>query len=172
MNRSRLFVLFTMLVLGLLLGSSSALAHSVTIDDAFEMGLGDTGTIGHKDEPDWKGTLTLTVTNTGDDPWGDFHFYLQQDGPVVFGTTDTIFPTIMAGVSGYTYDISDYALDFYFYSDPVENGQSATFLLYTDNTEEKLGLFSISMEASPVPLPAAAWLLGSGLVGMIAMRRK
>jgi hypothetical protein len=33
--------------------------------------------------------------------------------------------------------------------------------------------FSVAaLEASPVPIPAAAWLLGSGLVGMVALRRR
>jgi hypothetical protein len=161
-----------MLVLGLLLGSSSALAHSVTIDDAFLMELGDIEAIEHEDESDWKGTLTLTVTNTGDDPWGDFHFYLDDTKSVVFGQDSSVYPIIMAGASPYDLTFSPFQLDFAFYNDPVETGDSLTFLLYTDNTTDTYELFSISMEASPVPLPAAAWLLGSGLISLIAVRRK
>lgn len=173
MNRSRLFVLFMMLALGLLLGSSSAWAHNETIPETFELELGDEPvSFTHDDQSDWKGFLTLTVTNTGDDPWGDFHFYLDPSDSVVFATG--LGAPYMTGVTGFssTYDDDFHTLNFYFYGDPIENGDLATFTVYTDNTKEKLGFFSISMKASPVPLPAAAWLLGSGVVGMIAVRRR
>lgn len=34
------------------------------------------------------------------------------------------------------------------------------------------GLYSVSMLAQPVPVPAAAWLLGSGLIGLVAVGRR
>ncbi len=34
------------------------------------------------------------------------------------------------------------------------------------------GAFSDSTFAAPVPIPAAAWLLGSGLIGLVAIRRR
>ncbi|GAB6906755.1 exported hypothetical protein [Desulfosarcina cetonica] len=168
MHRPRIWSLFLALLISLVLGSASAWAHSVTIDDPYLMELGQPVTIEHSDQYDWKGTLTLTVTNTGDEAWGDFHFYLPESGSVVFGETSS-----MSGVLGYALDFSDYALDFYFYEDPIETGESAMFYIYTDNTAlPHLSLFSITMEASPVPVPATAWLLGAGLTGLIGIRRR
>jgi hypothetical protein len=73
-----------------------------------------------------------------------------------------------------SYSISSDAkmLDFYFYTDPVAVGKTATFRIYTDNTTSELELFSLKAWATPVPVPAAAWLLGSGVIGLAAVRRR
>lgn len=34
------------------------------------------------------------------------------------------------------------------------------------------GTYSVVMSAQPVPVPAAAWLLGSGLIGLVAVARR
>ena len=34
------------------------------------------------------------------------------------------------------------------------------------------GTASITAYHTPVPIPAAAWLLGSGLIGLVAIRRR
>ena len=168
MHRPRIWSLLLALLISLLMGSASAWAHSATIEEPYLMELGQSLTVEHSDQDDWKGTLTLTVTNTGEDAWGDFHFYLPENGDVYFGES----ASITSGVSDYDFDFSLYALDFYFYDDPVTTGESLTFELYTDNTTGKLSLFGISMEASPVPVPSAVWLLGAGLIGLIGIRRR
>ena len=63
------------------------------------------------------------------------------------------------------------AVDFYFYDNPVDTGQTASFSLYTDNTAEEVPFFGVSFYPTPVPLPAAVWLLGSGLVALAGLRR-
>jgi len=44
-------------------------------------------------------------------------------------------------------------------------------LVYTDNTGSEL-LGDNGPDYAPVPIPAAVWLLGSGLLGLIGIRRK
>jgi hypothetical protein len=33
-------------------------------------------------------------------------------------------------------------------------------------------VLTVTAEAAPVPIPAAVWLLGSGLAGLVGMRRR
>lgn len=167
----------TLFVLGisLLWAPTTVLAHSFVINEPLTMSLGDMEVIQHDDQDDWKGILTLTVTNTGDDPWGDFHFLLTSptDGSVVFRDDDGYVPN-MTGVSSYTYDITDsgLGLDFTFYSDPVHKDESVTFNIYTDNTSKKLSFFQMSIEPSPVPIPGAVLLFASGFTAVIGFLRR
>jgi hypothetical protein len=172
------FLLCIGLVYLLSFGVNSVWAHDFMIDynndinQTFE--LGDVGTIDHFDQDDgygYAGSLSLTITNTGDEAWGDFHFY-SHDTAVKF-TEFAGYPN-MFGAGGATVAISEAGdrVDFEFYSDPVYSGETVTFGVYTDNTAQKLGFFQISIEATPVPVPAAVWLLGSGLIGLVGFRRK
>lgn len=38
--------------------------------------------------------------------------------------------------------------------------------------DESYAIDNVTVTANPVPIPAAAWLLGSGLLGLVAMRRR
>lgn len=60
----------------------------------------------------------------------------------------------------------------------VAAGQTLTFRWIDDNgvnvsPDQVIGLDDISINsATPTPIPAAAWLLGSGLMGLFGMRRR
>jgi len=167
-------IIFLLFGIWLLSGSNSIYAHSIEILDPFEMSLGDPEFIDHYDEDPWKGTLTLTVQNSGIDPWGDFHFQISNptNGYVIFRDDDGFVPA-MSGTDDYRYEIVNGGLDlnFFFYDDPVYQNESVTFSIYTDNTSQQLSFFRVAMEATPVPLPGAFWLLGSGLIGLAGFRK-
>ena len=40
------------------------------------------------------------------------------------------------------------------------------------NATTLLTAFSVTAELAPVPIPAAAWLFGSGLLGLVGMARR
>jgi hypothetical protein len=46
------------------------------------------------------------------------------------------------------------------------------FTLDTASSDQTITYDYVQVTGSPVPIPAAAWLLGSGLVGMLGLRRK
>lgn len=59
------------------------------------------------------------------------------------------------------------SLDFA-YSDLVNGGGAMAGVASGTNTT----IFSVVSTPAPVPIPGAAWLLGSGLVGLVGLRRK
>ena len=154
------------------INAKSVLAHSIDAG-TYNMELGTEYFIPHTDADPYKGTITLSVTNIGTEDWGDFHFFISGDYSNVIFTEGS--SSITDGVSAYTSDITSEVeglyLNFYFYSDPVINGESLTFNIYTDNTTDQVTFFSVCMKASPVPVPGAVWLLGSCLLGTVGVRR-
>jgi hypothetical protein len=133
----------------------------------------------HEEASPFKGTATLTVTNSGTEAWGDFHFQIFEVtgfGSVENVDFDVISSPPTSSQSGLTWsvdnDVVGSTLDLYFYSDPVLAGETATFTVYTDNTTDQLSFFGMLYYPTPVPIPSAVWLLGSGLIGLIGFRRK
>jgi len=152
-------------------------AHSVDLGD-IDLILGQTVEREHQDDDPWKGTMTVTFTNKGDDAWGDFHFRIVYPGDNSVLFTEDVTPT-MTGANDYFYTLTNGGLElnYYFYNDPVTKGESATFNVYTDNTLKMNAAFAVAMEASPVvvstvPLPGTMILFGSGIAGIIGWRRK
>ena len=165
---------FIAFMLCFLFGPTSVWADSVTIDTPYELALGEQDFVLHDDADPFKGSVTLTVTNTGVDLWGDFHFQIPDEySSVIFRDDEGVSPS-MSGVNDYRYIITNdsHNLDFYFYTDPVGQNDSVMFQVYTDNTADQLTSFSMTIAPSPVPLPGAVWLLASGLFGMIGLRKK
>ncbi|MBN1257575.1 MAG: hypothetical protein JXA52_07705, partial [Planctomycetes bacterium] len=103
--------------------------------------------LGHEEDPEvepyYKGWAIITVTNTMNQAWGDFHFciYEPMSYNVIFPDTEVMEMLNSAGLPyedgdaalEYTYvHNGTQALDFYFYDAPIMPGETVTFKLYTD----------------------------------------
>jgi hypothetical protein len=189
-KRDFLIVLLFGCVLNLifLFGAGKASAHEVSMIIPDGISLGQSYSFEHDDQAPFKGYAQITVTNTGTQSWGDFHFQIYSLYPntfwsnpadVFFVTSDPYAPAYKNGDN--TIALDSYSvtpgtssagamLDLYFYSHPLLANETATFTVYTDNTKDQ-GFFGLTVYPSPVPIPAAAWLFGSGLFCLLARKR-
>ena len=75
-----------------------------------------------------------------------------------------------------TSDIDDLGIEDYWmtFSLDLSGYTSATLSIALDSNAaaEAIYVDNVVFEGSPVPIPAALWLMGSGLVGLISIRRK
>jgi len=92
--------------------------------------------------------------------------------------TDKLLFTANFKFDGGTWDGEDIWLEwdydtgfFWMNSEGTLIGMDPQLPIYTDNTKTEL-LGDNGPDYAPVPIPAAVWLLGSGLLGLVGIRRK
>ena len=164
-----------------------AVPSAARADDAYwsgaidGVGQGFAADVVHHDLDPFKGWLNVTVSNTGTQPWGDFHFGIydpiggQDISNVGFLDSTTVPPGFdpTSTQSPLTWTINNVVvgatMDLYFYSDPVLPGETATFSVYTSNPDH-LSFFGVMIYPTPVPEPVSIIMLGLG--GLLLHRRR
>ena len=182
-------VLLAILCVCLVSTASAHLAPLVTDS----MALGDSKTVDHYetkdntdntaednliDQSEMKGTFSVTLTNTGTEAWGDFHFAITGYTDVYFTTGPNDEYPEMNGSTMLSDDFvigtndAGYAtIDLYFYDNPVEQDETVSFVIYTDNTQSGNSWFGVCMHPTPVPEPATLAILGLGSLALICRKR-
>ena len=135
--------------------------------------------------------MTPVVVNTFSLPTFDPREFELNVGPAGSGSINTIFTLLDTDPEQMNVSYSVYAdtnaalnswttgalIDSWTVADLLGNGTTAHLTALLANTQYVLsiatnGAYSSSTQISAVPLPAAAWLFGSALLGLGALRRK
>jgi hypothetical protein len=138
----------------------------------------------HEDAEPFKGVLDLTVTNTGTQAWGDFHFEIYEI--LGFGSVENVDfvteiigpddyrPRMDGGLVAFVVDnvVVGATLDLYFYDDPVLPTETVNFRVYTDNTMDRVGFFGVRLYPTPVPEPGTLAIFGLGALALFLRKRK
>ena len=128
--------------------------------------------------------LALIDSWDGDSPWGPDYFNVKVDNSSVFKETFTNFPGRTQSYKGDPIVwVNGLARNFwndsaYHISLTVSHtNEDATITWFASGIgweggwNESYAIDNITIAANPVPIPTAAWLLGSGLLGLIAIKR-
>ena len=113
--------------------------------------------------------LVFDVYNGTNYSWSDYHFEFWN-----LSFTERVSVDIIAPVNNIFDQISGDAQILTFWSDTERQdpGEWSMFhmIIDLDNTIENG--FSIRQVATTVPIPGAVWLIGSGFIGLVGIRRK
>jgi len=109
------------------------------------------------------GTVTLANTNAINDYNHAIHFGNTMTFTVVFDGTAVTAPNGSLNGSLFTLDLFKDASGLSPYLNDVGYSTAIALNLNTDGTVS---------DVTPTPIPAAAWLLGSGLMGLAGIRRR
>lgn len=158
--------------------TSSVFAHNETINTSFD-GLCEPNSqlYNHIDEDPFKGSFTVNATNTGSEPWGNFHFKIVSIGWDVSNVDFMVDPPNQPSSSqsplswNLNHNKPEMTLHLMFYDDPVAPTESATFTVYTDNTTDQVS-FGVMIYPTPIPEPATITLFGFGISVLLGKRRK
>lgn len=119
-----------------------------------------------------------TVIGTGASNSGISYLSYYMPSPSIrpFGSTDIISQNELSQGPNPTFDLVFSTIDGSSYAN-VYGGPSSATILYIRGTstpqhESFYYLSGGSVNVTPTPLPAAAWLFGSGLVGLAGLRRR
>jgi hypothetical protein len=163
------------------MGAAPAGAHDFSYAQSFGcVGIACAVSPEHEEADPFKGYAYLTLTNTGTEPWGDFHLEIFQVTGETVENVDFIVSTPYeptSSQSGLTWSVdnslpSGATLDLYFYGDPVLPTETATFTVYTDNTTDEVSFFGTMLYPTPVPEPTTALLVAAGLIGFAVNGRR
>lgn len=111
----------------------------------------------------------VTATNTGSQPWGDFHFGIfdSQGGQDISnihfldaslgGTDPTSSQTPLSWVIDN--EVVGAVIDLYFYGDPVMPGETAWFMVQIDNPDH-ISLYGILFYPTSIPTRACCFASG------------
>jgi hypothetical protein len=152
----------------------AAITHDVGIVTSFSDF--STQSFDHFDADPFKGYVNLTVTNTSADSWSDFHFEILDIGwdvsNVLFDVSVPFEPT--SSQSGLTWLVGvgpagGMTLDLFFASDAVLPTETASFVVYTDNTTDQV---NFGLVVYPTPEPASGLLILLGLGGLMFLRAR
>jgi hypothetical protein len=134
----------------LAIGAAPAWGHDFDLSTSFScLGSGCQQTSDHQEAEPFKGWANITVLNTGTEAWGDFHFEIFETSGGSVENVDFIVATPYEPFSPtrptLTWTVDNNAvgatLDLFFYDNPVEVDEWASFHIYTDNTTDQLSYF-------------------------------
>ena len=117
------------------------------------------------------GTLLVSTTVVNSDPLTSW-FRMHSIAPTLLAAGQTYYIMGVTGAENYTFDPTGFAVDpsITFVADVFNNVPSAV-LAFPNDTAGVTGWFGPNFATSAVPVPPTVLLLGSGLLGLVGLRR-